>query len=178
VPPRRPVSLLRSRGLRVLAAFWALLLVAGFVWSVYAFSTGRPVSGRTGGRAARRAFDDFGPGAFAVDSTIYLLPISLGVAAAVAGVTWLVLHRRRSPRAPRVAFSAALVTVAVGSLTALALDIGYALNGVPFRNFQLQEFANVQGLMYALTMTVPAVALAGVAVIAWRLRTTPPERLP
>lgn len=132
-------------------------------WTATAFLEGRYLTGRGGSRAARDAWDAYGPGAFAADSAVYLLFAVTGLVV-VGVVVTLLLRVSDAVALNRLALSG-MAAIGLSALASLVLLIVRWSTGVPFRNFQS---LGADDLLYGLTCLIPAVALGGVIAVLVR----------
>ena len=145
----------------VLGTFAALVFGAYIVViSLIRFIEGRYVTGRSANWVElRKAWDAYGPGAYAGDSPMHLLFASGGLAVVVVAITMLRARIFGGPiEYPIVNWIAASI-VSVGAAASLVLLIGNWSRGIPIHNFSP---LGADDLIYALWCIVPLMVLGAV----------------
>jgi len=158
----------KGRAELVLGLLIAVAIAIVF-WSLHKFLTLQPISGKSSGRRAREAFDAYGEGALAVDHVLWLTFASIGAAVAVGLITsYLIFNINKKKLGYTIGFVMAPV-VALINIAAIIILTNYAIHDVPYRNFQMESFENVQGIMYFFTYLLPVLVAAAAVYLEIRL---------
>lgn len=140
---------------RVLGTIFVALLVTFFSVS---FIEGRPITGKSS-RGITQAFEAYGPGAFAADSANWLTFIGVVLALYIAGWVW------KAKAHARALTIASIATAVVGGIASIVLLATYWSSGIPFRNFQAEELADIQAFMYGSSFVVPGITVVAAITI-------------
>jgi len=142
---------------RIIGGVAVVLLVPLCVGS---FLQGRPVTGKSS-TGITEAFEAYGSGAFAADSANWLTYTGALLGLYIASWAWPMKSHAR------ILTIAGITTAMVGSLASVLLLASYWSSGVPFRNFQAEEFADLQEFMYGISFVVPGITIAAAGIIGF-----------